>query len=539
MFSSDFFDLTYVACAVFVAVFAWDRFNTPPSNRSSTRRLLYWSSCGGYIITALALYTILCVLLQLTPWRTLLVGRSDTSFPAPLLATLAMTTLLSSAPMLKQLDRSILSFFLNWGEIPAELKRRASTMTPRTFSVTADDVARLQDLYRDSAYGETLAGHLKASGADGIELLEYRFTQVVKLYEGIQHLTQEPRYSAFFASTGEQFDEIEKRVGLFLSHSAASLTLAARLQGLDNQPAYADLIREKRETFAQNCREMFNELALFLAGAVLRSELTESWIVRRLRSLGFAGAEPMNEPEFPIDSLTLLALGVFLYLAFLSMFFAHLNSAAHQNGSHMLGTVKVGLSRIVTIGVVVWTIQRFSYFRREPGQGRRYFAYAIQGLIAALVATAICLPFAFLEKKAIFVELSDSVPPIVLSAVLCVALAFFCDDWPEDSPAQIRLRLFEGAGCAAAIALTTGFLYLGDLLPASFGRLGGWRLASWLTLPSAMAFMIGFFVPHIYRCARRAAAARRSAALRLEPLGSSSSVQLPEQVSKPLLSAHV
>jgi hypothetical protein len=54
-----------------------------------------------------------------------------------------------------------------------------------------------------------------------------------------------------------------------------------------------------------------SELALFLAGAVLRSELTESGIVRRLRLLGFESAEPMNEPEFPIDSLTLLAFGVF------------------------------------------------------------------------------------------------------------------------------------------------------------------------------------------------------------------------------------
>jgi hypothetical protein len=262
-------------------------------------------------------------------------------------------------------------------------------------------------------------------------------------------------------------------MALFLTNSAASLTLAARLQGLDNQPAYPDLIREKRETFAQSCRAMFNELALFLAGALLRSELTESWIVRRLRGLGFEGAEPMNEPEFPIDSLTLLALGVFLYLAFLSTFFAHLNSAAPHNGSYMLGTAKVGLTRIVTIGILVWTIQRFSFFRREPGHGRRYFSYAISGLIAALAAAIICLPFASLEGKTISAELSESLPPIVLSAVLCVALAFFCDDWPEDSDAPVRLRLVEGGGCAAVIALTACFLYLADLLPASFGRLGG------------------------------------------------------------------
>jgi hypothetical protein len=348
-------------------------------------------------------------------------------------------------------------------------------------------------------------------------------------------LAREGRYATFFAGAGEQFDEIEKRVAVFLSHAAASLTLAARLQGLDNHPAYVDLIREMRETFGQGCRETFNELALFLAGAVLRSELTESGIVRRLRRLGFEGAEPMNEPEFPIDSLTLLAFGVFLYLASLSVFFSHLNSSAEHTGSHMLATAKVGLSRIVTIGVLIWTIQRFSFFKREPGHARRYFAYAISGVIAAVVAAGICLPFAFLEDKAIFVELSDSSPPILLSAALCVALAFYCDDWPDDS---LRLRLLEGAGCAVVIAATTSFLYFGDLLPRPLGQLRGWMVVSWITLPSAMAFMIGAFVPHIYRSARLAAAARRNAA-RMESSGPNPPSQLGEPLTKALLPASV
>jgi hypothetical protein len=377
-------------CAVFVAVFAWERFNTPPSNRSSTRRLLYWSSCAGYIFTALALYTVLSVLLQNAPWRMFLTGGTGGQLPAPLIATLAMTTLLSSVPVLKTLDRSILSFFLDWGAIPGELKRRAATMTTRIFSVTADDVAKLRKTYRDGAHGENLAEHLRSSGTDGLESLEYRYTQVVKLYDGVRHLSHQPRYAAFFAGAGERFDQMEKSAEAFLDQSAAWLTLAASVQELDNQPVYAALMRERREAFVQNCRDKFSELALFLAGAVLRSELTESGIVRRLRLLGFEHAEPMNEPEFPIDSLTLLAFGVFLYLA--------------------------------------------------------------------------------------------------------------------------------------------------DLLPDSFGNLKGWMLVSWITLPSVMAFMIGLFVPHIYRSAHRAAAARRMAALRSAP-ESSPQGQLSEQLARVLVPA--
>jgi hypothetical protein len=536
MFTDDLFNLTYAVCAVFVAVFAWERFNTPPSNRSSTRRMLYWSSCAGYILTALALYTALSMLLQTASWRMFLIGGAGAQLPAPLIATLAMTTLLSSVPVLKTLDRSILSFFLDWGAIPGELKRRAATMTTRTFSVTADDVAKLRKSYRDGAHGEKLAEHLRSSGTDGLESLEYRYTQVVKLYDGVRHLSHQPRYAAFFAGAGERFDQMEKSTEAFLDQSAAWLTLAASVQELDNQPVYAALMRERREAFVQNCRDKFSELALFLAGAVLRSELTESGIVRRLRLLGFESAEPMNEPEFPIDSLTLLAVGVFLYLAGLSIFFVHLRGDPGHNGAQMLVTAKVATIRIATVGVLIWMLQRFSFFRRKPGSGRRYFGYVLCGLITAVVAAAISIPFAFPEGKPILTELSDSVPPIILSGILCLVLAFFCDDWPEDRAAPSRLRVLEASGCAAAMVVATTFVYLADLLPDSFGNLKGWMLVSWITLPSVLAFVIGLFVPHIYRSAHRAAAARRMAALRSAP-ESSPQGQLSEQLARVLAPA--
>ena len=48
--------LAYAACGGLIVVYALGRFNTPPSNRSSTRQALYWSSCLGYVLSALALF---------------------------------------------------------------------------------------------------------------------------------------------------------------------------------------------------------------------------------------------------------------------------------------------------------------------------------------------------------------------------------------------------------------------------------------------------------------------------------------------------
>src|SRR5216683_2477068 len=102
--------LANIACGLLIIIYAWERFNTPPSNRSSTRRALYWSSCAGYIVTALTFFAVLSALLQVASWRTALLGKVDNlSLPAPLIAALAMTTLLSSCPVLKRLDSLILA----------------------------------------------------------------------------------------------------------------------------------------------------------------------------------------------------------------------------------------------------------------------------------------------------------------------------------------------------------------------------------------------------------------------------------------------
>jgi hypothetical protein len=114
--------LAYIACGVLIIFYAWDRFSTPASNRSSTRQALYLWGCAGYIVSALGVFAILSVLLQVGAWRTMLLGPIDKlSLPAPFIATLAMTTLLSSIPVLKQIDGWILSTFLDWASIRPRL----------------------------------------------------------------------------------------------------------------------------------------------------------------------------------------------------------------------------------------------------------------------------------------------------------------------------------------------------------------------------------------------------------------------------------
>ena len=511
---ANLFTVADAACAGLILIYAWDRFNTPLSNRSSTRQTLYWWSCTGYMLSALMLFVILSLLLRFGPWRAALLGSADNaSLPAPLIATLAMTTLLSSVPVLKDVDGWMLSTFLNWGAIPAEVKRRAATMMPRSFSVSDDEVTALRDSFGDGTYGETIAHHLCARDGDGLAQSQYRFTRVVKLYDQIRNLTGEPGYSRFFSEAATELGALERKMESFMRRSDTSLNLMERLGSVDAQ-AIGELLQERREIFAEGCRDMFRELALFLARAILRSEPSEMDIVRRLRAIGFAASEPMNVERFPIDSLIVLAVAMFLYMFALGAFFAHVASAPHMPGSVLFMSCKITLARLISIGVTVWLMQNYSQFRRLPGRPLHYFGYLICGAIAAAASAFVCLLFHLGDADPL-AGLGAEGSVILLSGIICCAVALCCDDWAEDAIPPIWLRYVEAAGCASVMAVGTALVYAADLLP--FELLSPWMVAAWIALPSIMALMIGGWVPHIYRSARRAAKSEREEMGELAP----------------------
>src|SRR4051794_3815217 len=261
--------LSYGGCAVLIALYAWERFNTPSSNRYSTLRGLYWSSCVGYVCSALLLFAALSLLLEAPAWRTLLSLNGKESMPAPFIATLALTTLLQSVPYLKQVDRRLLSAFQELGAIPAEVRRRAAAMMPSSFAVSAAAVTTLRDRY-EGGYGEHFPDHLRDQGISGFEKSQLRFTRVAVLYDRILQLATETRYERFFAENESEFDALKERMQAFMRRAVKSLDSIARAGGssqpgkrsaIVNDEVYQELMAEWHERFAADCREHFIVLA--------------------------------------------------------------------------------------------------------------------------------------------------------------------------------------------------------------------------------------------------------------------------------------
>jgi hypothetical protein len=82
--------------------------------------------------------------------------------------------------------------------------------------------------------------------------------------------------------------------------------------------------------------------------------------------------------------------------------------------------VKVTSIRLGTIALTVWPMQRYPFFRSVLGDPPRFFAYVLNGLIAAAVAAGIGLMFHPGNPDPLT---AGDVAPILLSFMMCTALA--------------------------------------------------------------------------------------------------------------------
>ena len=136
------------------------------------------------------LFAALSSLLDAGPWRKLLLGRADDpALPAPLIATLAMTTLLPAIPTLKRVDEWFLSIFLNrdlgvpagreldlWTAAAASVSGLSMAVASPIWGVLGDRFGRKPMLLRSMLGGAITVG-LIFFAQNPLQLVLLRFLQ--------------------------------------------------------------------------------------------------------------------------------------------------------------------------------------------------------------------------------------------------------------------------------------------------------------------------------------------------------------------------
>jgi hypothetical protein len=493
-------DASYIVAGLLVTFYAWNRFNTPRTVRSQTSRVQYFGSGAAYLLSCLGLLMGLSWMLRNQPAVLDVIHTgSEGAIPddlkgldAALVAALILTTLLPSFPVVRDIDRGMLSFFHKMGAIPFNALIWAQRMATVPFAIGAP---ALQAARQHILNGQNLPNALteELTTDPDKDPARFQFTRNIVLYVAMTQLPRYPRFANDFREDVAQFEErssdyFANCVGFFASvrqMSETNLVMGA----------------EPQENFKRLSNATLDELHRMLARILLFSSGGEAELAQKLNTLGFAIEIPAPI-RIPSNLLALDAVGVVAAFALSTLFIP----------DQMPLTTAISIGVLVAVNHVLAGIfallpkQVWSFANVRCTVERPFLAYVISALSTLTVTLPIAYGFYMLRHYVLQPDVQilpflAQCKWLLLPTVLAFALAFMCDNYGRAEREPVWLRWAEGAGLGILLALT-GLLTMQWLLPDQMVLHPTGNIPT-LWAPVIMSALIGLLfgstIPHWYR----------------------------------------
>jgi hypothetical protein len=123
---------------------------------------------------------------------------------------------------------------------------------------------------------------------------------------------------------------------------------------------------------------------------------------------------------------------LFAYLFLGGPLFAQVAILTRPLSGGLTATGRIAHIRLLTIGMMVWPMQRQAYLTPAPVDPPRLSSQIVNSLIAAVIAIGLCFVFHSGTEDPMIATGRD-MRVILLSFPLCAAVAFFRDHWAGDT----------------------------------------------------------------------------------------------------------
>jgi hypothetical protein len=491
-------------CAAVVAVHAWDRYNTPKSNRVSTTRSAFLFTGAGYISASLILFLLLSkVALQpgvLTPGVLAALeieGIQEIlkNYCAPsVLAVVILTVLLPHTPILSSADDWLLKRFQAWGSIPQGVRDLAGKLAPQALHLGPDNVAELQEWIATEA--EIPNEFKKFVSAEPAETSRGSLTRVLRLYIELQKLGTAPAYQFAFRSRQDTWLAIKDDFRVFLAQSQAFFVLFEQLTPLEGTAGEAALAKAKKY-YRDICRKTHRDMTEFLAQLLLMVEGSDQRIVNRLQPIGFLPSAHVG-PDMQVGPFLFIgAMMIFGMLGVVSVVSPHNTSLPPA-----VNAILIGMTRTIGILAAVLPKLRWGQFRPDGRGDLPYLAWlgwaAVAG-IASFIIERGAFAIATGELRAAFDFVQNPLRPMApMAFATSLVISILCDADLHLGQGMAR-RMSEGLISAVAAAVSIYICIHLLSLPSAASQV-------WSPMPyvvsSGLGFVSGFFGPYFYRRAR-------------------------------------
>jgi len=478
----------YLFGGLIILFFAYRRFNTPRTSRSSTTAFRYHTAAASYSLLTLGVWFLLT---RFASDRVI----TGLEVQGPVVSALLITGLLPYTPGLDALDRWVRDKLHAVAAIPTEVRRLAGLLQHSQLGMPDDLRRQTRERLLQLGFEEADA----VFEADGSP--EASWTALTALMVHLRSWLDHPRHGAFLRRLDE-WRRLEQRYDALVPKARSYFRAMGHLRQASPDQLIDAVGREYRAVFVGQTDELYERACGLVSRVVLGCNATHRSRQEELASFGFS-----IEYKIPISADQLVA--VFLLMFGLMAPVLTVIRANSGDGSLVEAlALSLMISIIYSTAVVcsVYPRDRWAaWAKRAPGKRRPWRFYLVAGLMSAAAAGVLsfvtrCVLEQDLAKA--WQEALTKSPWMFMAFVTAFLLALLSDDEPSASAADTRWRLLEGA-CLGVALVATGamvcyLLWMGGESP----RDPAWILDMMkrvLPLTATIGFILGAFVPSWYR----------------------------------------
>ena len=502
------FVLDHAVGAIFVVIYSVTRFNTPPTNRSSTTAGRYFLALFLYSIAALVTFVLLAEFPHLV--RFLLGGDAAADsgtklqgylqeLSSPLVAALMMTVLLPNLPLLSTLDRWIFRELQSIAAIPYEVRRLSAELRGRPFTVPPDLQAETRRRLEDEGIAPQDARFERGTTPPQL------WTTITALFIRLESWESDPRMASYIDEFDDSLQALRARRQALLPKAKICFRLLSDA-GTANSDKAAEAIQRFAADFSEQATQLRNGLIDFVSRGILRSEMTDAGRASRLTAIGFPA-------HFTHEALTLNQMMSLFCMVGVLMLGGSIAFSANPGLGHGLLLLRIVMISIIYSAAVACAVlpkDDWSFAQRGPRGERPIVFYVVAGIMAVGISQAIGLGFNCLIERSLTNGATRwlyTYPWALMTFATAVGIAFLVDDAPPARWPRWIGRTLEGLA-QSAVMLTAAYMTQ-DWLQERVTILGPFSdyrvppLASVLANSAIVGFFIGFLVPTWYREAPR------------------------------------
>jgi hypothetical protein len=502
--------LPYLVGTAVVLFHAYDRFNHPFSNRSSTTALCYTAALLLYLAIALSIYYLIAHYPEilwdlLNNFKDIIKDDNDKkrleSFikyleaekytSHPLIIALFLTVVLVKVPWLSKADQWIREKLYYMAAIPYEVRRLSAELRRVHFQIPKDQEHDLQSKLIDAG--------IKSEDImfEENDTPQYLFTKISSLMLSLESWESKRHYSNFLSYFSSDYQNLQEAYKKIVQEAAYTFDITKNISDeIDDR--YRDVILKIKKIFLEQNNRLFNNICDIVSRGVLQCSLRLESRNKELNSMGYFLDEKTTLATRQIFSL-------FICLFFILLIGFSINQP--QGGSFgkiMLLVVLIATNFTVATAFAVYPKAKWDFANRSSSGHRPadfYFAAAVSAVVVGAVVGLILNSIYFKSLSEAWGHLGTRYPWYFTTFVMTLMTAYQVDNSIQGSNNKARLyqRCREGGVQALVSGAAGGFVVAVALPLVTRESLVLNKLVAVVILMTVLGFLIGFLVPTWYR----------------------------------------